>query len=410
MNFVWLIAALILFYTTNLAFATQENPVYAAKPHFPESINIQENTKFSVKVSNTGDSFLSDIKPIIEVNPKSASGFVHIQASPSVTALWGGYSDMVYGTIYVDKDIPVERIFVSVSFTAKNSRGEMIPLANPENNASIKIEKDSSDKNTDSIFDLEKEKPNCSNSKVSLYGCSDTTTVKIDSPLKQFKSGTPSQQVTCSEGLELVIKSGNGYPMCVKPPTKSKLIQKGLAKSPIITEDGFVVSRPDLVLQIPLRIEGLNETQHVGQKIEFTVKFNGTKSHCSFYPSFHIENAEHETVWESNYILESCDPDTTPVHFEKEWKIDGNTPLGTPIINKTGSYTLFAEFENDIIQQDFWVKTPLRPENTVIINDKSFYFTTINETGYTASLEGKKIPFHNVDFILFPRPFSGGLP
>jgi len=80
-----------------------------------------------------------------------------------------------------------------------------------------------------------------------------TVYVVIDSPLKQFKSGTPSQQVSCKDGLELVIKTSNGHPMCVKPSTKSKLLQNGLAEVPIITEEGFVVPRPDLFLQRPLR-------------------------------------------------------------------------------------------------------------------------------------------------------------
>lgn len=195
--FVWFVLVLILLYTTNLAFAAQENPVHT-KAHFPDSIKIEEKAKFSVKLTNISYYFVSDIKPVIEVNPKSASSFVHVEINPSVTALWGGYSGMVYGTIYVDKDIPVERIFVSIYFVAKNSNGEQISLVNPENNASIKIEEGSPNIYTNSIFDLEKEKSTCSNpsSKVPLYGCSDVVTVKIDSPLKQFKSGIPSQHVS----------------------------------------------------------------------------------------------------------------------------------------------------------------------------------------------------------------------
>lgn len=207
----------------------------------------------------------------------------------------------------------------------------------------------------------------------------------ILSPLQQFKSGIPSQQVSCKGGLELVIKTNNGHPMCVKPSTKSKLLQKGLAEMPIITEEGFVVSRPDLFLQRPLRIEGLNQTQYVEQKIEFAIEYNGTKSHCSFYPSLHIENAEHKTVWESNYILELCDPDITPAHFEREWKI-GGTSLGTPIINKTGSYTLFVEFENDIVQQDFWVKSHsnvkiIGLEDTYKVGDNVKFYVTVQGFG-----------------------------
>lgn len=50
------------------------------------------------------------------------------------------------------------------------------------------------------------------------------------SPLKQFRSGILADEIVCKEGLELVIKSEHRHhPMCVKPSTKSKMIQMGLA-------------------------------------------------------------------------------------------------------------------------------------------------------------------------------------
>lgn len=39
---------------------------------------------------------------------------------------------------------------------------------------------------------------------------------EIPSPLKQFKSGIPIDEIQCKEGLELVIKSSNGSPACVR--------------------------------------------------------------------------------------------------------------------------------------------------------------------------------------------------
>lgn len=49
------------------------------------------------------------------------------------------------------------------------------------------------------------------------------------SPLQQFKSGIPSDEIKCKEGLQLVIKSSDGSPACVKPQTVTKLIQMGWA-------------------------------------------------------------------------------------------------------------------------------------------------------------------------------------
>jgi hypothetical protein len=45
-------------------------------------------------------------------------------------------------------------------------------------------------------------------------------------PLKQFKEGILANDVICKSGLELLIKSSNDMPACVKPSTASKLIER----------------------------------------------------------------------------------------------------------------------------------------------------------------------------------------
>jgi len=54
-------------------------------------------------------------------------------------------------------------------------------------------------------------------------------TAKISSPLKQINDGIEPTKVTCTEGLELVLKSSSGYPACVKPSSVTKLIERGWA-------------------------------------------------------------------------------------------------------------------------------------------------------------------------------------
>ena len=51
------------------------------------------------------------------------------------------------------------------------------------------------------------------------------------SPHKQVTSGINPQNVVCSEGLELIFKSTDNSPACVKPSTAEKLIQRGWANS-----------------------------------------------------------------------------------------------------------------------------------------------------------------------------------
>ena len=330
---VWFFLSLILLYTVNLAFAEQENPVYAARAHFPDSLKVGEKDKFSIKLTNYKEYFLSDIKPEIEVNPQSASSFVHIETTPGLTGLWGGYSDMVYGTIYADRDIPVDRIFVSVSFSAKNSRGEIMLLSNPENNAVIKIGKENSIPVKNTVKKSE----------------------SLPSPLQQFRSGTQPDEIICHDGLDLIIKSNHShYPICVMPATKSKMIQRGLALPVQIARSSDIATRNgNLFSQQSLQIVELNEAHYVGQRIEFTIKFNGTGYGCG-YPEIEIKDSQHQRVWKSNPSVVLCDPDMKIGHIEKEWKI-GDAPLEIPVINKAGPYTMFVSFGDVIVQRDFWI-------------------------------------------------------
>src|SRR5438094_4269329 len=49
----------------------------------------------------------------------------------------------------------------------------------------------------------------------------------VDSPLKQFKSGTSAKDVKCNQDLVLVIKKSDNSPACVKPDTAQKLVERG---------------------------------------------------------------------------------------------------------------------------------------------------------------------------------------
>ena len=48
-------------------------------------------------------------------------------------------------------------------------------------------------------------------------------------PLKQIRDGVEPTQVTCTKELELVLKSSNGKPACIKPNSVAKLIERGWA-------------------------------------------------------------------------------------------------------------------------------------------------------------------------------------
>ena len=48
-------------------------------------------------------------------------------------------------------------------------------------------------------------------------------------PLKQFKNGMSVELIECNLGLSLIIKNSDGSPACVKPETKTKLIERNWA-------------------------------------------------------------------------------------------------------------------------------------------------------------------------------------
>jgi hypothetical protein len=70
-------------------------------------------------------------------------------------------------------------------------------------------------------------------------------TIHIDSPLKQIDNGTPTENIICSNYLELIYKASNKYPVCVQHPTAEKLIQRGWGIwQPVnyfVKTDGFLI-------------------------------------------------------------------------------------------------------------------------------------------------------------------------
>lgn len=67
-----------------------------------------------------------------------------------------------------------------------------------------------------------------------------TVTITLD-PLEQFKSGIAVKDVTCKEGLQLVIKTEDGSPACVKPDTVSILYLRGWSIGPVHGDIIFVI-------------------------------------------------------------------------------------------------------------------------------------------------------------------------
>lgn len=55
----------------------------------------------------------------------------------------------------------------------------------------------------------------------------------LNLPLEQFKSGIQAQTVECGSNFQLILKSEDGSPACVKPDTAQKLIERGWGHFPL---------------------------------------------------------------------------------------------------------------------------------------------------------------------------------
>jgi len=157
------------------------------------------------------------------------------------------------------------------------------------------------------------------------------------SPLKQFKSGISANNVTCKQGLELIFKSEDNSPACVKSSTAPKL-----------TEQGWALTR--------LTITGLKETYGVGEKIGVIIDFQGLLHYCN-YPQVLVLDSNQNTVWKSQDINSMCVTDlSNPLPYVSQ-NFDLNSGYGGPImINKTGSYIMKVSLENNSVEKGFTVK------------------------------------------------------
>ena len=172
-------------------------------------------------------------------------------------------------------------------------------------------------------------------------------------PLEQFKSGIAAKDVKCIDGFQLIIKSEDGSPACVKPSSVQKLV-----------DWGWALTR--------LSVDGLKETYSIGEKINFTINFQGLKHYCD-YPHVGISDSNQNVVWKSKDITSMCiSTPFSPLPYVNQ-RFDLNSTYGEPIvINEVGNYTLKVTLYGVSIEKVF----------TVIANQTSMNQNS-NSTGTT---------------------------
>jgi hypothetical protein len=152
--------------------------------------------------------------------------------------------------------------------------------------------------------------------------------------------------VECQKGLELIFKASDGSPICVRPETKQKLIERGwqnASDANVLTKQNVSISaikyKFDQIVKEPIT--------------DFYVKIEGT-GYNYYPPKLWINNKDNRTVWTNDHMTYLGGGRSMPGDFCKEYTFYS---IGGPvIINATGLYTLYMSFEGHTASYQLSVK------------------------------------------------------
>lgn len=136
-------------------------------------------------------------------------------------------------------------------------------------------------------------------------------------PLMQVRAGVQLHNIGCNPGYDLVFKT-HGYTLaCVKTQSLPTLVSRGWTHPPDTID-----------------VQGIKEEYKVGEQINFNIKFSGFLA-CD-YPHVVVKNEFGQTVWESNIIIQLCDPESG--YGTQERTLDSG--LGKLSLYTTGKYSI----------------------------------------------------------------------
>lgn len=167
----------------------------------PEIIHPNDTSSIHILVTNNANFTLYDVNLGESVNDSKSILFSNIH---KIDILNPNQTKTIYGTLHVSPDVqPTNYYDIWWNVIAKNEMGNMMESMQFHRNLPI-------------TQDLPQ-----------YY--SGPVVITLESPLRQFKSGTASIDVKCNDGFLLTIKSEDDSPACVKPDTKIQLLKIGWA-------------------------------------------------------------------------------------------------------------------------------------------------------------------------------------
>ena len=202
-------------------FSLPENIIYGSSifEKLP-LIEAGNTTEFRLKLFYKSGLYpMEDLKPIIDIYPVSLAQYLIIKTESTGEYLHPISTVIVKGNITASPDIPAGKVSLVYYFSGKDVLGNSYRSSWSDASSPIVI------KNKDALA------PPQELLEIAVINYEDP-------PLKQFRAGATSEEIKCKEGFDLAIKLSNGFPACVKPQSKQKLLERSWAvNDQIISEE-----------------------------------------------------------------------------------------------------------------------------------------------------------------------------
>ncbi|MEX0854789.1 MAG: hypothetical protein WD018_03375 [Nitrosopumilaceae archaeon] len=221
---------MLLFSLIPSVFALPENVIYGSSlfEKLP-LIEAGNTTEFRIKLFyKSGPYTIEDLKPIIDIYPLGLAQYLTIKTESTGKYLQPITTVIVKGNITASPDIPAGKVSLVYYFSAKDVLDNSYRSSWSDSSPPIDIKNEQTLAPPQKL--LEKARQTIEPAQIVIN--------YDDPPLKQFRSGISSEEIKCKEGLDLVIKVSSGFPACVKPQSKQKLLELGwAANNQMISEE-----------------------------------------------------------------------------------------------------------------------------------------------------------------------------
>jgi len=223
----------LLFSLIPSVFSIPENVIYGSSlfEKLP-LIEAGNTTEFRIKLFyKSGPYTIEELKPIIDIYPLSLAQYLTIKTESTGKYLQPITTVIVKGNITASPDIPAGKVSLVYYFSAKDVLGNSYRSSWSDSSPPIDIKNEHTLAPSQEL--LEKARQTIEPAQIVIN--------YDDPPLKQFRAGIPSEEIKCKEGFDLVIKVNSGFPACVKPQSKQKLLNLGwAANEQMISEEGAI--------------------------------------------------------------------------------------------------------------------------------------------------------------------------